>query len=73
MVVGGGTLDDLSGQKMNSPEFLAICGRAPSSRRSRRHDSDAADRLPFRQGISGAARQATAPLLMTIGRRAGSL
>ena len=59
-------------QKVNSPEFLAICGRASSSRR-RRHDSDAADRLPFRQGISGAARQATAPLLMTIGRRAGSL
>ena len=57
-------------QKVNSPEFLAICGRAPSSRR-RRHDSDAADRLPFRQGISGAARQATAPLLMTIGRRGG--
>ena len=57
-------------QKVNSPEFLAICGRASSSRR-RRHDSDAADRLPFRQGISGAARQATAPLLMTIGRRGG--
>ena len=59
-------------QKVNSPEFLAICGRASSSRR-RRHDSDAVDRPPFRQGISGAARQATAPLLMTIGRRAGSL
>ena len=57
-------------QKVNSPEFLAICGRSSSSRR-RRHDSDAADRLPFRQGISGAARQATAPLLMTIGRRGG--